>query len=897
MQVCSTCKCKLSPENFSGGKKTCNKCVKKYLKQSNNFWVQYPQITKCVDPKVREEHPKLTTASGFFFDLKCNFCEKVCSICPKEFLQSGFCPTCHKYLISLDKESLQNATIETIISSNSLDDYLHNIRKFKPVELGFIQEFFSFLFFNIHKHLFNIGQYISYSLSEDKSKITSLGLPKNDLGTDSVIIHTDGEISLIQVKWRSEQTCHNRSVFAGMSIDALGCKLPVKHLILFSNSVNISKTLPSGEKFKYILYSDLLSMDWNFFQSNVQNYKTTGKISSIPPTITYRPWQIEAKEFVSQHSKACSVIAPCGAGKTLFAHSVIKNLKKYKVLIVVPSLQLLSQWFYNFAIQEKNTEFLLVGSQHDPTDVDVPYSLTTDKETIGEIFNNSDKKFVTICTYQSLRQVYECDFQFDLTFVDEAHLTTGTGEFTLVNKPDFKTVKKIFLTATPKIFKGTLVEKYVSMDDETKYGKQFIYSCRQAIEDGILCDYNVILGHCKDFSDKNRYDLYAKFLCRCIEENNLERVLIASNSHASSVKFYNAFKTAYTGDNKVVLMKPKATAKDKNVVLSEIHKTPMIIFNVKIFNLGTDIPSLQAVFFNGEKGSKIDIVQTAMRCLRVHPNKEKAYILVPAFYGEEMTVEEMGDYPMVRNTLAALGAQDTAIRDEIVLRAKLALEKKKMVVKPEYMIQHICLDEEGNIDLGEVQTKLYDRLGNLDGISWMIRYKQINEYVKINKCLPKRSDPSGYGLWINKQRQAYMNGKLISERIKLLKEIDGWKWKSYDTWMEKYDWTKAYYEENGCLPNNDWISHQRQAHKNKKLSQNCIDLLEQIDGWSWNQFDIIWMQRYNQVKTYYEENGCFPKRDDPSGNGNWIHTQRKNYKKNKLTQEKISLLKQTKIIV
>lgn len=120
----------------------------------------------------------------------------------------------------MNAKQAMNATLNIIMKSKSLNDYHLKLKKYKPKELGFIQECFALLYFKGH------------------------GLPEQDLGTDGVILHNDGEVSLVQVKWRTNKSVHNRSVFYGLAIDALECSVDVKHLILFSNSINITNTLP-----------------------------------------------------------------------------------------------------------------------------------------------------------------------------------------------------------------------------------------------------------------------------------------------------------------------------------------------------------------------------------------------------------------------------------------------------------------------------------------------------------------------------------------------------------------------------------------------------------------------------------------------------------------------------
>ena len=61
-----------------------------------------------------------------------------------------------------------------------------------------------------------------------------------------------------------------------------------------------------------------------------------------------------------------------------------------------------------------------------------------------------------------------------------------------------------------------------------------------------------------------------------------------------------------------------------------------------------------------------------------------------------------------------------------------------------------------------------------------------------------------------------------------------------------------------------------------------------------NNTDKPWLKKYNLAKEYYINNGdlLIPSRYEISGVklGEWIRTQRKNYKNNKLSKEKIKFL-------
>ncbi|MBQ7668021.1 MAG: helicase associated domain-containing protein [Clostridia bacterium] len=162
------------------------------------------------------------------------------------------------------------------------------------------------------------------------------------------------------------------------------------------------------------------------------------------------------------------------------------------------------------------------------------------------------------------------------------------------------------------------------------------------------------------------------------------------------------------------------------------------------------------------------------------------------------------------------------------------------------------------------------------------------------------------GRWIGTQRKLYREKKLSKEKITLLEEIS-MVWDLFDLrWNEFYDLAVKYYEENGNLliplkyiTNGDihlgyWIGTQRRNYKEKSLSKEKIDLLEEI-GMVWDLFDSQWNEYYNLLLDYYNKNGnsIVPIRyitEDNKQLGSWVSHQRRNYKVNKLSKEKIDLL-------
>jgi len=748
---------------------------------TNNFWVLYPQFKKMATTVDK----KLTIQSNVKVEFKCTHCKNKFKESPKNLLETGFCPDCNRYLMEVDKKVLFKKTISMICQTDDYHDYekLVKSHNFSSSQLGFIQEIFAKFYFEIHTNLYNVEQFISYAWKPDKATLEKIGMPTRDLGTDAVIIHKNGQVSLVQVKWRSKSCVHGRTVFNGMSIDGLGIK-NLKHLYLFSNAVGSS--MNKKEPFKFILNDKLLDIDWNVFKLNVQHYS----IESKPTVLKYvvppkRLWQKQAHKF-SKRKELVSICAAPGSGKTSFSFFECQSKNGF-FLVVVPSLQLLSQWFYSFVMKGKKADYLLVGSQVEDNDFDVPYSLTTDSDTIENFLLETGDTMICMSTYHSLQLVYDAckntGTEFDYGFIDEAHCTAGNSSFSLVTKSKFKIEKRYYLTATPKVYKGQKKEKMISMDDEKIYGQQFHYSCRSAIQDGILCDYKILLGMGQSLEEgypsSLKLELNAKFLAICIEKYGIQKILVASSSHESSRLFYKQFKKIYNGPLKLVLMKKNAKAQDKSIALNKMADGPCIIFNVRVFNLGTDMPSLEGVFLNGDKKSTIDIVQTLCRCLRSYIGKKLSYMMVPAFCGEDLDVEE-GDYPTVRNVLLAMGNSDTALMEEITCKSSEAMAGRGRACK------RVEIVGVGDYDISSIGIRLFDRFGNSLGMSHLVKFNMLyKEILKNGGWVPSSFVKDGVKLGVF---QTNLKGSLSGRNQQFKKDIDDFRNKLEELpfWDEMY---------------------------------------------------------------------------------------------------------------
>ena len=168
------------------------------------------------------------------------------------------------------------------------------------------------------------------------------------------------------------------------------------------------------------------------------------------------------------------------------------------------------------------------------------------------------------------------------------------------------------------------------------------------------------------------------------------------------------------------------------------------------------------------------------------------------------------------------------------------------------------------------------------------------------------------GRWICKQRSNYKTGILTKNKFDLLEKIK-MIWEPFDAqWKEFYVLAEKYYKEKGNLlisaeyTTNEginlgsWIHCQRRNYREKKISKERINLLEEI-GMVWKPLDEEWSEYYNLATDYYQKNKnlLIPfryKTDEGVKLGSWINTQRNSYREKKLSKEKIELLKKIEMV-
>ena len=178
-----------------------------------------------------------------------------------------------------------------------------------------------------------------------------------------------------------------------------------------------------------------------FFKRNIphtfEQFKTI--VDSWGLKFQPRPYQYEAAYKILQWKQSVSELAT-RAGKTLIAYMIFRYCIEYlnakKILMIVPSIQLVTQGYNDFKEYAEffNTECVWGGGK----------LVESANLTIGTF--QSLIKFLEKGTKSKPNKKYNPDFfnGFDIVFVDETHRATANQIKTIISQPFMKDVKISF---------------------------------------------------------------------------------------------------------------------------------------------------------------------------------------------------------------------------------------------------------------------------------------------------------------------------------------------------------------------------------------------------------------------------------------------------------------------
>ncbi|MGX1274905.1 Helicase associated domain protein [Streptomyces phaeoluteigriseus] len=431
--------------------------------------------------------------------------------------------------------------------------------------------------------------------------------------------------------------------------------------------------------------------------------------------------ELPARSTVPERGLRTQVIMATGTGKTLVATRSAEELRAGRVLVLVPSLDLLAQTETAWREGGRTGPMIGVSSLRGE---EASFPNTTDVEELVAWVRPLDKVTV-FATYASLglgtlERAHAAGLPgWSLIIVDEAHRCSGRiGKPWAVvhNNQKIPSLRRLYMTATPRLWQldedseqgGAPGELVASMDDDPDgaFGSRcFTLTLSEAIDRGICAPYQVV---CLDITDTQlqaaqllgvegrsdevrgaRLAALQTALVKASAEEGLRRTLVfhhqvkeaeafavglphvAGRLHAAEPELYprTVWADWLCGDHKPLRRRQVLSEFADGIAADGTVVEKAFLSSVRILGEGVDTRNCDSVYFADVRGSMPDLVQAVGRALRMRPGEGKvASLVVPVLLGPGETTDNMltsRAYGGLAKLLEALRAHDTRIVEQL----------------------------------------------------------------------------------------------------------------------------------------------------------------------------------------------------------------------------------------
>ena len=782
-----------------------------------------------------------------------------------------------------------------------------------------------------------------------------------DCGIDLVAEDVDGKTWAIQAKCYAPQYSVTKQDVDSFLSESTNSKIHHRLLIattdgLGANAVGVIQRQHETIPVNQLMLSDLL-------EAPVEWPKSINELSTaaIKKAFTPKPYQQIAIDKVTEDLESRGqLIMACGTGKTLTGLWIAEELKAETTLVLLPSLLLLSKTLTEWLTHSKEPFAYLpvcsddtVAKSEDAISLstsDLSFPSTTDAEEIAKFVKNDGRK-VIFSTYQSSERIAEA-FKLNslspinLIIADEAHRCAGKADSaysTVLDNDQIPAAKRLFMTATPRIFQSSFKKKasdsgveVVSMDDEAVFGPVLHkLSFGEAIEQHLLTDYQVVVVGIDNPSysemitertlvktDTNIQSDAQSFashigLAKAIKNYDLTRVISFHSRVSSARDFANKLP-------EVIEWMPDESRPDGELLTNHVSGAMptnernrnlqalgnitddqrYILSNARCLSEGVDVPALDGVAFIDPRNSEIDIVQAVGRVIRLSKGKAIGSIVIPVFIEDHEDPDEVlnsSPFKKVWAVVNALRSHDEALGQELD-EFRREIGKNDTVGASDKII----------FDLPTTITHHFENALAAKTITsttspWEFWFGLLENYKKeFGDCLVLAdyitSSNFQLGNWVGTQR--FTKTQLTPERIERLDAL-GFVWDAREhKWEEAFQELVAYKNEfSDCLVSGNyispsglklgnWVSIQRLNNKQSEITAERMQRLNSI-GFVWDAMNEKWEQGYQELLSYKKDNGdCLVPQGYITASGyplgNWVSSRRQN--KNQLTLEKVKLL-------
>ena len=793
-----------------------------------------------------------------------------------------------------------------------------------------------------------------------------------DCGIDLVFRCKDGDICAVQAKCYDEKYSITKKDVDTFLSESSRQGIDRRLLIASTDQVgrNARQVCDAQEK-----PVDILSALADFNKAAIDYPRNLSGLNNAkrkdPPSP--RQHQKTAIKDVVKGFKSASrgqMIMACGTGKTFTTLWIKEELEAKTTLVLLPSLSLLSQtlWEWTFA---SNTPFEAlcvcsdetVGKSQGVDSIvssiqDVSFPTTSNPNDIKK-FLKRDVNKVVFSTYHSsplIAQAYANSNIpiFDLAVADEAHRCTGEigkAFTTILDNSLIKAHKRLFTTATPRVYSANMKKKHsemgvdiADMSNELFFGKEFHnLTFPQAIDKALLTDYRVVIvgvdepmiadwidrrqllrtdkneatdaetlasqvgfiKAMKDYDLKRMISFHSRVKKAELFASELHNAIdLVKEEHRPEGKLYSDYVSGEMASSKRKLKLSK---------LKTLHDADRgILTNARCLSEGIDVPSLDGIAFIDPRSSQVDIIQAVGRAIRKSKNKTFGTIVLPVFIEKNDDAEksiQSSNFKPIWGVLNALKSHDESLSLELgQVRTNLGRQLYSGSVSLS-VPKRIIFDLPTTIDssfANSLKTILIENTTD----SWDFWFGLFQKYIeKTNSLLIEGTfKTEGYALgnWVMAQRQRKNNGSLNEQRIEKLNSL-GFIWDVAELgWQDGIKHFKEFCESNTTyiVPQKhicddgftlgSWCNSRRGEYRDNLMQQSKIDELNNI-GFIFDVDEYKWITEFESLKIFKQKYGHTNvtevyDRKNKVRLGKWCGHQRTAKKNNKLSLDRIEKL-------
>ncbi|MFG2360015.1 Helicase associated domain protein [Streptomyces sp. NPDC048521] len=602
-----------------------------------------------------------------------------------------------------------------------------------------------------------------------------------------------------------------------------------------------------------------------------------------------RGLEFPARSTVPERGLRTQVIMATGTGKTLVATRSAEELRAGRVLVLVPSLDLLAQTEAAWREGGRTGPMIGVSSLRGE---EVSFPNTTDVEELVDWVRPFDKVTV-FATYASLglgtlERAHKAGLPgWDLIVVDEAHRTSGR-----IGKPwavvhdntRIPALRRLYMTATPRVWQldgdqeqGAPGELVASMEDDPDgpFGARCCtLTLSEAIDRGICAPYQVV---CVDITDTQlraaqllgaegrsdevrgaRLAALQTALVKASAEEGFRRTLVfhhvvkeaeafaaslpevAKRLHAAEPELYprTIWADWLCGEHKPSHRRRVLGEFAAGIATDGTVVEKGFLGSVKVLGEGVDTKNCDSVYWADVRGSMPDLVQAVGRALRMQPGEGKvASLVVPVLLGPGETADNMltsRAYGGLAKLLEALRAHDARVVEQ------LAEQQAQSRVRG---VQSRSGSQEGQGEGAESDRS--DRLSvparQLMKFSTPRDPAQLAAFINLRVLNPEHEH------WRRGIEAAVIYNRLHDDlRVPFTYRVPA----SDDQKAETAGWPAAL----ARFPLGQWIADARRFYARGDMDADRVQQLEKL-GMVWSHFDVAWEEGLAAARGWAEENG------------------------------------------